>query len=84
MAVRFIGRGVASVDVDEELLGVPVEEGSQVGVKVEADLRVFFAFRGVVVRTTLGSVGRRRVIIRIAELRIASAALGARSSAVGG
>jgi hypothetical protein len=56
LGVGLVGRGVSGVDVDEDLLGIPVEERGEVGVEVEAELRVFFAFRGVVVWAALGSL----------------------------
>lgn len=56
MRVGVVGGGVGGVDVDEELFGVPVEERGEVGVEVEADLGVFFAFGGVVVWSALDAV----------------------------
>ena len=50
MRIGLIGGGVGSVDVDEELLGVPVEERAQVGVQVEPELRILLALGRVIVR----------------------------------
>lgn len=49
--------GIGRVDVDEELLGVPVKEGSQVGVEVEADLGIFFTFCRVVMGSAFDAAG---------------------------
>lgn len=48
----WIGGG----DPEEDLLGVPVEEGGEVGVEGEGDVGVFFTLGGVVVRAALGAV----------------------------
>lgn len=56
MGIRLVRGGVCGVDVDEELFCVPVEERREVGVEVEADLGVFFAFGGVVVWSAFDAV----------------------------
>lgn len=50
MRIGLIGGGVCGVDVDEELLGVPVEERAQVGVQVEPELRILLALGRVIMR----------------------------------
>lgn len=49
-------RRVGGGDVREDLLGVPVEEGGQVGIEVEGDVGVFLALRAVIVRAALDAV----------------------------
>lgn len=56
IGVGVVGGGVARVDVDEELLCVPVVERGEVCVEVEADLGVFFALGGVVVWSSFDAV----------------------------
>lgn len=53
-----VGRGVGGGDVEEDLLGVPVEEGAEVGVEGEGDVGVLFAAGAVVVGAAGGSVGQ--------------------------
>lgn len=48
--------GVGGGDVGEDLFGVPVEEGGEVGFEVEGDVGVFFAFGAVVVWSAFDSV----------------------------
>lgn len=50
--------GVRGCYVGEDLFGVPVEEGGEVGVEVEGYVGVFLAFGGVVVRAAFDAVGR--------------------------
>ena len=44
-------------DVDEDLLGVPVEEGGEIGFEGELDYGVFFFFGTVVVWSAADAVG---------------------------
>lgn len=52
---RF-GVWVRGGDPEEDLFGVPVEEGGEVGVEGEGDVGVLLAFGGVVVRTAFGAM----------------------------
>ena len=52
------GRRPFGRNVDEELLGVPCEQGRQIGVKGELYDGVFFLLAAVVVRTSADSVQR--------------------------
>lgn len=56
-ALGGVGVGPLGRDVDEELFGVPGEEGGEVGVEGEADGGVLFLLGGVVVGAALVSVG---------------------------
>ena len=51
-----VGGGIGGGDVEEELLGVPVEEGGEVCVEIEALVGVFFAFGAVVVGSSFDTV----------------------------
>lgn len=48
--------GVGGGDVGEDLFGVPVEEGGEIGFEVKGDVGVFFAFGAVVVWSAFDSV----------------------------
>lgn len=50
MSLSRSRRRIHGRDVDEQLLGVPGEEGAEIRVEVELDLCVFLAFGRVVVR----------------------------------
>lgn len=62
------GRGEDGDDVDEELFGVPGEEGGEVGVEIEFDVGVFFLFGGVVVWPSFYAE-RRSVSSRLQNMR---------------
>ena len=57
----IVGRGPLGGDVDEELLGVPCEQGREICVEGELDDGVFFLLGGVVMWAALDSV-RERVL----------------------
>lgn len=56
MRIGLVGGGVGGVDVNEELLGVPVEERAQVGVEVEAELRILLTLGRVIVWAAFDAV----------------------------
>ena len=58
LRIRLVGGRVGGVYVDKELFGVPVEQRAEVGVEVEAELRIFLALGRVIMRPSFDALIR--------------------------
>ena len=61
LVCRVVGAGPLGSDIDKDLLGVPCEESSQIGIQVESNDGIFLLLGTVVVRSALDAEKRRQL-----------------------